>query len=271
MARVIYNPTTTWWARCALLLLMLAVQSCDDDNVCGTGYRSYEARESFRYAIALADRTSLRIAGINGSIDIDAAADADSVRIWGEKVVKSKSTDDAWDHMDDLSVVVNSNQGEVYVRTEQPTGECLPGYEVQYHASIPATWQVDASTVNGSILVDSVAADVDVEVTNGGITLLDLTRNTTAVVVNGGISAHVDLPAAGSCVLTTTNGGIDLAIPTSTSAELSARVVNGTIIVSGLELTNRITTSVSTTGILGAGDGQIVLRTTNGSINVVGF
>ena len=66
------------------------------------------------------------------------------------------------------------------------------------------------------------------------------------------------------------NGDIDLAVPTSTSADFSASTGNGTVSVSNLNLKGGTQTLRSKNGMLGQGEGTIALRTSNGHITVSG-
>lgn len=80
------------------------------------------------------------------------------------------------------------------------------------------------------------------------------------------------LPLNESIDLSVTNGGLQLHIPTSTSAEFSASLDGtGEITVSNLNITDYLVLSQSHTGTLGNGEGSIVLSTVNGNIEVIGF
>ncbi len=193
---------------CALGLSLLAVLSCFDDSVCGLSRQDHEARESFSYVVALADYGELKISGINGSIEITGTSGVDSVRIRGDRIVKSRSTAEAWEHMDELQVAVSSHAGVLSVATEHPSGGCRPSYEVDYRVTLPATWKITARTVNGGIAVSSMSGEVVVQATNGGVSLAAVAGSANVDVTNGGIAADVVVPASGNCTLTTTNGGI---------------------------------------------------------------
>ena len=69
----------------------------------------------------------------------------------------------------------------------------------------------------------------------------------------------------------TTNGIIVLEFPKSTSAQLTAKVTNGTVNVSGLSLDNMYGSQKEIHGTLGSGNGTIELKTTNGNITVRGY
>jgi DUF4097 and DUF4098 domain-containing protein YvlB len=89
--------------------------------------------------------------------------------------------------------------------------------------------------------------------------------------INGAIGARLSLPAGATVDMATVNGVVQLDIPETTSAQLTADVVNGAITLSNLDLHNSVSTRTSLRGTLGEGRGRVSLRTTHGNIGVAGF
>ncbi len=239
-----------------------------DNNVIDT---DFVARESFHFAVEAEGHTQLRLQGINGNITITALSGVDSVIVAGERRVGSESMQDAEDHLQNLQVNVSDLYGEVYVNTIQPDETEGRSYAVDYNITLPQTLDVVISNVNGAVTIDSVNGSVSVQNVNGQVVLNDVFGSVSVSLVNGQIEADVTLPTGGTIGMATVNGGIGLDIPQSTSADFSASVVNGTISISGLVLTDLVSTPYSLTGTLGDGEGTIGLSTTNGSISVSGF
>lgn len=272
-----------------VLFMLVLLTSCFFSDPFSISDWDYEAREPFEYEISVEGQECFRIVGISGFVNISGTMDSTTVEIWGEKVVKSESIADAQAHLDDLKIVVSSTQNEISVRTEQPRDTNERDYQVEYHVRIPESWQVWVENVNGEVDVDSlnnfvsvglingnaclseITGNMDVGVTNGNIELMNVLGSVDGGVINGQIFGDVTLPLQGVCQLGATNGDIDLEIPTSTSAEFSAKVANGNIRLSNLMLSNLSTTKNSTTGTLGDGYGTIMLCTVNGQIDVRGF
>ena len=124
--------------------------------------------------------------------------------------------------------------------------------------------------LNGNIAVEAIENHVSVENFNGNVRLGHIVGNASVQVINGFIDSDVTLPRDGAIKLTTSNGNIDLAIPTSTSATLAASVLNGLIHTSNLTLQDQSDSPRSLTGTLGEGEGAIELTTLNGIISVTG-
>jgi DUF4097 and DUF4098 domain-containing protein YvlB len=151
-----------------------------------------------------------------------------------------------------LKVSVNEASTEVSVETDQPDDNRGRSYTVEYEIRLPASFDALITNINGNV------------------TILDVNGRSKAETVNGNISAVMGEVPQDDIDLSTVNGNISLTVPSTISATFSASVVNGTIGISGLELSNIVTTPTSTTGVIGNGDRSINLRTVNGNINASG-
>jgi DUF4097 and DUF4098 domain-containing protein YvlB len=123
--------------------------------------------------------------------------------------------------------------------------------------------------VNGNVKIDNISGDLEVGTTNGNVSVSEAGGRLSARTTNGSINADLSAIAMGEdMVFRTTNGGITLAIPAATQANLTARTTNGSIktdfpiTVQGTFSRNRLE------GALNGGGGSIELRTTNGSIHI---
>src|SRR5690606_36692234 len=102
--------------------------------------------------------------------------------------------------------------------------------EVEYRVTIPRRAEVAATTVNGNVEVEALAAPVRAASTNGNVTLTAVAGEVQARSVNGDI--RVDLRHAeprSDMELTTVNGSIVLTVPPELRAYLDARTTNGSV------------------------------------------
>jgi hypothetical protein len=274
----------------ALLALLLSACIFDsDDNGFNVSNTNYSAIESFSHSIPIAGRTRLAMSGINGSMDISGVPSATTVEIWGERRVSSESTADAEQHLQELIVEVREYTDRIEVETDQPRQSQGRSYVVEYHCTVPDDWAVLTQQVNGGIAIDSLYSDVSVVSTNGNVSFSAISGDVAAVLTNGDITMDgvegdvnaivtngrfigwVVLPPQGVCQVNVTNGLIELSVPVNTSADVSAGVVNGSIVVTDLTMANLVTTPTSLTGRLGAGEGQITLMNVNGNVVLIGY
>ncbi len=207
-----------------------------------------------------------------GEIAITGQPGATSVTVTAEMQVGSNVSQlDAETGLNQLGVLVADGSDEIFVQTLQPKNMDGRKYVVNYTINVPSDLAVDLTQVNGHVTVLDIESSLFVEVANGNVYLSDIFGVATVSVDNGKVDGTVTLPPGGEIMISTGIGDIDLRIPTSTSADLSALVGFGAITWDNLDLLNAVHTNESLTGTLGDGTGLIDLDTRNGNIDVTGF
>ena len=233
---------------------------------------TFIADGDFSETVPVAGHHRIRLDAVNGEIVVTGQPGATSVTVTAELVVGSNvSLPDAEKGLNQLRVLVEDGSNEIVVQTLQPTNLDGRRYVVNYWITVPSDLAVDATQVNGHVTVEDIEGSLFVAVENGSVHLSDIVGFVTVSAENGSIDAAVTLPLGAEIMLSTVNGDIDLRIPASTSAELSALVGFGAITWDHLDLLNAVHTSRSLTGTLGDGAGLIDLDTRNGKIHVTGF
>lgn len=206
------------------------------------------ASEPFSFDWDSTGRSRLVLAGVSGSVVITGAAAGSNITVNGEREVGSDSLADAAAQLQELKVEVEEAGTDILVRTVQPANLGGRRYTVNYRIQLPTALAVSIVNVNGSVEVNGMTGDVQ------------------SSLVNGRVKAMLEPSAIAAIKLTVENGNIDLRLPQSTSAVLSAEVAHGSITLTDLVLQNEVRTSTLLQGMLGAGTGTVSLKTTNGSI-----
>jgi hypothetical protein len=253
-----------------LLPAALWLSSCTLSDPTHSHDQDAEARAPFLYQLAADGVTQFSIRGISGDIFIDGEADADTVEVWGERVVRSDDPSDAEEQLDRLTVEVRKNGTEIAVHTDQPNHSGGRSYMVNYHVRLPDSMKVGVQLTNGTVSIDGISNSVRVESTNGNIDCRKLRGDCAVALVNGEIDCEVALPGGGTCTLAAVNGNVNLAVPDTVSAQMEAKVTNGSVSVSGLQIKNMKSSRTSVTGTLGDGTGLIQVSTVNGNIDILG-
>lgn len=247
--------------------------SCDSTTEVTTDVSNtnFQASESFYKSFAVDNKTMFTISGINGIVDINGVSNTDSIRITVDKIVRSESIEDAQANLQNLNVIFLETANAVAVETDQPDETGGRNFEVNYNVTLPGSFLITAANVNGTVSVDSINNNVTAANVNGQILLDDIVGSATASLVNGQIFSKITIPLNGNIQIGNVNGNVTLEIPMSTSAQFSAGLTNGNIIIDNLTLQNQISTPKSVAGTLGGGQGAISLGTVNGNISAVGF
>lgn len=130
------------------------------------------------------------------------------------------------------------------------------GVSVRWIVHVPANAPLVVESANGEILVDGVIAPVDAHTSNGAITIANAGPRVAANTSNGGVEVRLAATGVGSphIEMHSSNGGLKLFVPRGFGAHVEAHTSNGTI-------SNPFK---SATGL-----GTVVLRTSNGNIDVV--
>ena len=208
----------------------------------------------FSRNVPVTAQSRIRLDAVNGEVVITGNPGATSVTVTAELIVGSNvSQPDAETGLNQMEILVALLPGEILVQTVQPASLNGRQYLVNYKINVPSNLSVDVTQVNGHVTVENI-------------------ENSLLVTVeNGSVYGTVSLTPGGEITLWTGNGDLDLRVPTSTSADLSAQVGLGVITWDNLDFLNVVQTDRSLTGTLGNGIGQIDLDTGNGNIVVTGF
>ncbi|NNM07458.1 MAG: hypothetical protein HKO65_20375 [Gemmatimonadetes bacterium] len=229
-----------------------------------------EVSAHFTRTLDLDDQASIRVTGANGSIRIWGIPGAQEIVVDAERTVRSDTRRDAEAHLPDVQVLAEARQYEFEIKTVQPTHTHGRTYVVDYEITVPAHLLTSIANGNGSIRVEGVGADVNVTNGNGDVALVDVEGSSWISVGNGEISAWTFLPPGGQIVHSIGNGTLFLEVQPEVSASFGAKVGNGIINVSGLDLSQTVATPRQIQGILGSGNGLIDLSAGNGQIRVQG-
>lgn len=128
---------------------------------------------------------------------------------------------------------------------------------------------IDVDTTNGKVTLTGVCGSIGGHTTNGKITVEDHLGSFDLNTTNAPIDLDTVLPEGGTGFAASTNGSIDLVLPLDVSASLEAATTNGDIDIDGLPFDGQLHDEWASV-VFGSGDGELVLSTTNGSIDVRG-
>jgi hypothetical protein len=140
--------------------------------------------------------------------------------------------------------------------------------EVRYELTVPRTMNVDVSNTNGGIHLSDVTGALELDTTNGKIEVTRCAGSLDASTTNGSIHAELLRIAKGKPLsFETTNGRIEVTVPSNVAADVDASTTNGSI-SSDLPVTTTRTSSNSLRGTINGGGTSLRLRTTNGGITI---
>lgn len=273
----------------ALLLILIPFGlGCEIDNTVHSSSDHY-AEEPFFFTVDLEDQTRFRLVGITGTVEVTGQSGAEAITIAGERRVGASSVSEARAHIDDILVDVRDTDDEVLVRTVYREDAEGRSYVVDYTITLPPDLEVRVSNQTGKVTIgdmeddvridvvtggarlDRIAGDADIDVTTGSVTLNQFYGSANVDLITGNMSCQAFLPSGGILDLKTITGSMEVQIPVSTSAELTASISTGKIDVWNLPLQNPSISNTYVSGQLHDGNGTITLQVITGQMTVSGF
>jgi len=242
------------FAALVAMILALSAYGVSGNNVTG----------EFHKTVPLNANGRVSLENINGNVEITG---------WERNEVQIDAVKSARDQqrLDEAKIEVEGSGDSVSIRTRYPEGRTNNNpASVQYTLHVPAGAQLEKiSLVNGSLNVSQVLGEVDASLVNGKLTAHDLSGRAKLSTVNG--SANVEyrtLTSVSEVKISSVNGSINLTLPASPNADISASTVNGGLStdfpmqVQGKFMSHRIS------GTLGSGGTRIELSNVNGSTHI---
>jgi len=218
------------------------------------------------------------LSNVNGRVTIK-SWDQPRVHVVALKEVEA-DRDDVKKVLEDLRVELTPKDGGLVITTHHPkqtegfsglfswlAGDRVSA-EVTYDITVPRNMNVDASTVNGGILLSDVTGKHEIETVNGKIEVSRCSGSVDAETTNGSIHAELTKVTKGQAMhFETTNGRIEVQLPKDLAVDVDAGTTNGSISSDLPVSTNRFEKN-SLRGTINGGGTPLRMRTTNGGIAI---
>src|ERR1700677_265200 len=220
--------------------------------------RCFAADELFKQTYPLPPGGSFLLENVNGW-------ERDEVEVSAVKTAQSDQHD-----LDLVKIEVESKPGQVAVHTCYPKGQGVE-VAVEYHVHVPYRVLLgNVETVNGSVTVRGVEGSGELRSVNGNVEVTESTGRFSEKTTNGNVRLELrQLSDGGPMNLETVNGSVVLGLPSTARANLKVLSMNGDVYS---ELP--VTSTAGSPGArafqakLGAGGGQISVRTIHGGIHL---
>jgi len=211
------------------------------------GLASGRASETWTRSWTVTAGGRFELRNVNGGVTVQPAAAGAPLEVKAERIARSSTDEAARELLKKVEIHEEATADRVLVETRAPkTWGRYGGIDV-HGVTAPAV----VRTTNGGIKGDGLAGPLEARTTNGGIDVA-----LTAV--------------PGAVTLETVNGGISLAVPGATAAEIAARVTNGGIHVDDALKFEAVgeQNRRNVQGKLNGGGPRVEASTTNGGISV---
>lgn len=199
----------------------------------------------------------------NGGIKVW-AWDKDQIRVLAKVTAMADDEEEARRFASEVRL-----SGGARVNAEGPPSGRRRWWSVAYHVWVPARTNLDLTSMNGGIALEGLRGRTEFETMNGGVQIVDAGGDVRGRTTNGGVKVTL----TGSrwdgqgLDVTTTNGGVVLAVPEGYNAHLVTGTTNGRINLEfPVRVQGRLDRQITTD--LGSGGPTIRAMTTNGGVVV---
>lgn len=222
-----------------------------------------EVTQEFHRTVPLPANGRVSVSNINGDVEITG---------WSRNEVQIDAVKTARDQqrLDEARIEVNAGSSSVEIETQFPHHTNNNPASVHYTLHVPQNARIDkANLVNGSLTVQRVAGGVVADLINGKLRASELAGTAKLSTINGALEAdYTSLNNVREIRLKSVNGSINLRLPQSPNAEVSASTVSGNISTDFPLKVEGHWAGKSVSGTLGSGGVQIKLDNVNGSIRM---
>ena len=223
-----------------------------------------QVTQEFHKTVPLSADGRVSLSNINGDVEITG---------WNKNEVQIDAVKTARDQqrLDEARIEVNANSSSVKIETHYPSHITNNNpASVHYTLHVPQNARLDKiDLVNGSLDVQRVSGEVNADLVNGKLRASDLAGTADLATVNGTIDAnYTSLNNVREIKLKSVNGSVDLLLPQSPNAEVSASTVNGSLSTDFPLTVKGHWVGKNMSGTLGSGGVHIELDNVNGSIHV---
>ncbi len=237
---------------------------------CGTG--PIETRED---TFTVGASPHLVIDSHSGSVEIEAGSDG-TVHVAATLRRADRLDYEAKQDGDTITIVAKESRGTTFGQG--------PGADLVITA--PKETRVDVRTSNGGVEVSGLLGSIDIDTSNGGVRVSESRGSLTIETSNGRVTASDSkgpvrirtsngrIEFAGELLpgtnneMRTSNGSVDVTLRGTPSVEVDASTSNGDVASSIPLLTRSTGDDENLKGAIGDGEASLVIRTSNGSVNI---
>ncbi|MFB0555195.1 MAG: DUF4097 domain-containing protein [Phycisphaerae bacterium] len=248
-----------------LICLPVVITGCCI-NIDGWPRAEYEKTE--RFQAPLEPGSILALENDVGSITI-AGVNVNECNVIATISVKAPTEEEAQELAEQIKIELDRDGNTLTVRTEKPRTKKRRSISISFDITVPEQTALELGCDVGKIRVSNITETIKAQTDVGGITCREISNDIDLKADVGTVKVvySKEAPAACSITISTDVGGIELTTPPDFSATVYAETDVGSI-KTDLPLTVRGRISKSLHGTIGAGEGELRLKTDVGSIRI---
>jgi hypothetical protein len=181
----------------------------------------------------------VEVDNISGSIQVTGSSSR-TVEMVAKQTIRASSEDRLRAAKAEVKLDVSEKSDIISIFVDDPSRQGVrpsvgripwvdPGYEVifDFELRVPRDVKVRLKTINGNIVVQSLAGDFNVEGLNGTVEMGDISGSGRAHTLNGAVNVIFSESPKSDSSFGSLNGNIDVTFPKSLSADIRFKSFNG--------------------------------------------
>lgn len=254
----------------SILLMLFAAVGLMTIQGCGSKHKKVESETLM---INTEGKQEFKLENISGKITLSPGEIENQIKIIATKTVNVRKKD-LQKPFTEIEINVDSLGNAITVNTEIKKRGGIFKFnqeaKVDYQIFLPDDILTNIYNVNGSITGNDLTNNFVIEVVNGSITLNDCTGELKLETVNGKIKCN--MVETSGVNISTINGSVEIGIPNSVNANISAKYQNGSFVYDEMSFKDVVQQSKTLSARLG-GPSQINIsaETVNGKISFIDY
>ncbi|MBN1482426.1 hypothetical protein EH223_10335 [candidate division KSB1 bacterium] len=257
------------WLAIVLISVLIYFACSEDKSVSPKALEN--VGEKVFGAISIEQQKHLYVKNDSGGVYIYGYPDQDVIETLLYRTVSAESKKLAEQRLADIELKHDKADDLINIFTTVNTQPGRLRYTSWYSLEIPNKMVLDIHDVWEDINVFDLDTTLMVRDAGHNVSIVRHSGSAQVNTLTGDIYMEIAVPDSGYCVGHTGAGDIVVHLPQETSATIKLVTQDGLISVNNLEVKNEVATPSSFEGLLGLGEGEIILETGRGSIILQGF
>jgi hypothetical protein len=245
---------------CSLLLDAHIACCCDNDKA------KYEKTEHLSSPIAPGQ--TLELQNNVGKITVT-GADVKDCDVTATITAKATTEEKAQKLAEEVQIKLQPHADKLYIKTEAPDNKSEQSITIDFDITVPKETALQLAANVGEINITNITRSIKAETDVGAISCKEITDEIDIETDVGEVKVLYSETAPSACNanIKTDIGTIDFTAPPNLSAKVNFSTNIGSI-ETDLPLTVKGIVGKKTKGIIGKGEGQVILKTNIGSIKI---
>jgi len=254
-------------------ILLFAIVGVFSFSTLNCAFKRYEKREVSEFRVNLSGKTKVDLDNANGDIKVVKGDSVSGLVIRAEKIAKVKKRD-LNKPFTEARVEIDSSSEIIKINTEFVDKSSIfrfdfdKGTVINFNITVPPGVKLSIDNVNGDLKLTEISNDIEANIINGNVDVDNVSGADKFEITNGKFRGSAD--STKGMVINIINGGVDLKLDSTFSANFRIETVNGKITQEDLNFETLATEKNYLRGRIGSSNAEVKIDIVNGKVKLAG-